>query len=103
MLGVWMPLCDTSAELSNGPIQMQRTNGHAQRTVLQHFQAPAYLVVDPEEFEEQFVQAEANKRIKANADLFGYARMLSAPEMATLDALNAGGDVCLAWKGVEAW
>ena len=43
------------------------------------------------------------ERIKANADLFGYARMLSAPEMATLDALNAGGDVCLAWKGVEAW
>ena len=54
VLGVWMPLCDTSASLSNGPIQMQRTNGHAQRTVLQHYQAPAYLVVDPEEFSEQF-------------------------------------------------
>ena len=54
VLGVWMPLCDTSAELCNGPIQMQRTNGHAQRRVLQHYQAPAYLVVDPEEFSEQF-------------------------------------------------
>ena len=37
------------------------------------------------------------ERITANADLFGDGRALTDAEMATLDALNAGGDRCLAW------
>lgn len=54
VLGVWMPLCSCTAELNNGCIQMQPGNGREERHVLQHYQAPSYLVVDQDEFDAQF-------------------------------------------------
>lgn len=45
VLGVWMPLCDVTTTLDNGYLEMQPLEQQDARQVLQHHQAPSYLVV----------------------------------------------------------
>ena len=45
-----MPLCDVTTTIDNGYIEMQPLEKQDARHVLQHHQAPAYLVVDPAAF-----------------------------------------------------
>jgi phytanoyl-CoA hydroxylase len=54
VLGVWMPLCDVTPALDNGCLQCMPSNSRNSHHVLQHYQAPSYLVVDPAEFEQHF-------------------------------------------------
>jgi hypothetical protein len=55
VLGVWLPLCDTTSALGNGQVQMMPA-GRNERHVLQHYQAPSYLVVDQAELQAKFTR-----------------------------------------------